>query len=58
MFYRLNNIHYLLFGVPITLVLSILSFSKTQSLDSFPASFSIAITLDLLFTIPIVYYTN
>lgn len=44
------------FGVPVLLILSVILITKSQIFASNTSALSIGITLDLLFTIPIVYF--
>lgn len=44
------------FGVPLLLILSVILITKSQIFATNTSTLSIGITLDLLFTIPIVYF--
>ncbi|WP_247672574.1 hypothetical protein [Aquimarina sp. MMG016] len=50
-----TNSNILVFGVPVLLIVSMVLITKSKLFSANPNTLSIAITIDLLFTIPIVY---
>ncbi|WP_062056915.1 hypothetical protein [Aquimarina longa] len=53
---RLSN-NLLVFGVPILLVISMILITRSKFYEVNPSILSIGISIDLLFTIPLIYYT-
>ncbi len=51
-----TNNSVLVFGIPLLLILSMVLIAKSKIFDANPDTLSIAITIDLLFTIPVLYF--